>query len=201
MNSAKIGGLIFALRHEQKLTQKALAEKLGVSDKAISKWERGMGCPDLSLWPMLSDIFGADMKNLLEGEISPCPPDQGNLRHLRFYRCPSCGNIMTSTSTAYISCCGRTLTALTCHAADSLHQAEITAIENEWYIHFLHAMDKTHYLVFLAYVVGHQVLLTRFYPEQTAEVRLPDLRGRGTLYFYCSQHGFWSQSMHPPHGR
>ena len=49
MNPEKIGSLIFQLRKEKNLTQKQLGEKLGLSDKTISKWERGLGCPDISL--------------------------------------------------------------------------------------------------------------------------------------------------------
>ena len=51
MDHTKIGGLIRRLRQERGLTQRQLAERMGISDKTVSKWERGMGCPDLSLLP------------------------------------------------------------------------------------------------------------------------------------------------------
>ena len=57
MDNVKIGQLIYRLRKEKRLTQLQLAEQLGVSDKAVSKWERGMGCPEVSLLPDLSNIF------------------------------------------------------------------------------------------------------------------------------------------------
>ena len=54
MDSEGIGGVIFRLRRERGLTQRELAERLHVTDKAVSKWERGQGCPDVSLLTALS---------------------------------------------------------------------------------------------------------------------------------------------------
>ncbi len=51
MDQMKTGGLIRTLRRRRGLTQLALAERLGVSDKAVSKWERGRGAPDIALLP------------------------------------------------------------------------------------------------------------------------------------------------------
>ena len=68
MDHTKIGGLIRRLRQERGLTQRQLAERMGISDKTVSKWERGMGCPDLSLLPELSDIFRVDLDQLLTPE-------------------------------------------------------------------------------------------------------------------------------------
>ena len=65
MDNVKIGQLIYRLRKEKRLTQLQLAEQLGVSDKAVSKWERGMGCPEVSLLPDLSNIFHVDLEKLL----------------------------------------------------------------------------------------------------------------------------------------
>ena len=53
MDTNLIGTLIRRLRTEHKLTQRQLALQLNVSDKAVSKWERGLGCPDVSLLPAL----------------------------------------------------------------------------------------------------------------------------------------------------
>ena len=57
MDYEKIGGLIRSLRTQQALTQLQLAGRIGVSDKAVSKWERGQGCPDVSLLPRLAQIL------------------------------------------------------------------------------------------------------------------------------------------------
>ena len=54
MNYEKIGEFIKTKRKEMNLTQKELAERINVTDKAISKWERGQGCPDVSLLEVLS---------------------------------------------------------------------------------------------------------------------------------------------------
>lgn len=71
MNCDKIGSLILALRKEKNLTQKNLADLLNISDKTISKWERGLGCPDVSLLPSLSDILGTNIEKLLLGNLNP----------------------------------------------------------------------------------------------------------------------------------
>ncbi len=58
------------------LTQKNIADALGIQNKTVSKWECGLGCPDLSLWPELSAILGVDMKPMMEGEITSNKPDK-----------------------------------------------------------------------------------------------------------------------------
>jgi len=68
MNVEKMGQLISELRKTRKMTQKDLASKLNVSDKAVSKWERGLSCPDISLLSLLSDILGITINELLKGE-------------------------------------------------------------------------------------------------------------------------------------
>ena len=107
MNQLAIGKYISLKRKQKNMTQEQLAEKLGVSNKTISKWETGLGCPDLSLWPELSAILGVDMKQMMEGEITSNKPDSGNIDKVCFYVCPSCGNILVSTGRASIFCCGR----------------------------------------------------------------------------------------------
>ena len=72
MDCAKIGKVILCLRKEQGMTQRELAERLCVTDKAVSKWERGLGYPDVSLLAKLSQILGADLSALLSG-ILPEP--------------------------------------------------------------------------------------------------------------------------------
>ena len=67
-NFSKMAQFISELRKEKKLTQKELAEQLGVTDKAVSKWERGLSCPDISLLSKLSHILGITISELLNGE-------------------------------------------------------------------------------------------------------------------------------------
>lgn len=96
MDCVKIGKLIAKLR-QKKLTQKDIADSLGIQNKTVSKWECGSGCPDLSLSPELSAILGADITQMMEGEIISNSPYNGNIEKMRFYVCPVCGNILFST--------------------------------------------------------------------------------------------------------
>ena len=116
------------------------------------------------------------------------------MKRLKFYVCPVCGNILTSTGAAEVSCCGRKVTALEAQPANEEHNLCVETIEDEQYITFSHEMRKEHYLNFIAYVGYDRVLLVRLYPEQSGEVRIPKMR-RGTLYFGCSQHGLWYMKM------
>lgn len=68
MNQAKIGKLIAECRKAKKLTQVELAEKLGVSDKSISKWENGVCLPDVSLYKNLCEILGITLNEFFSGE-------------------------------------------------------------------------------------------------------------------------------------
>ena len=68
MNQIKIGEFIAEQRKLKKMTQAALAEKLGITDRAVSKWERGKGLPDVSLMLELCEILGITVNELLSGE-------------------------------------------------------------------------------------------------------------------------------------
>ena len=68
MDQKKIGGFIATLRKEKKLTQKALAQMLGISEKTISKWECGGGLPEVMYMEPLCDILGITVNELLAGE-------------------------------------------------------------------------------------------------------------------------------------
>ncbi|MFA5407415.1 MAG: helix-turn-helix transcriptional regulator [Bacilli bacterium] len=67
MDYGKVGSLIATLRKEKGLTQKELADKLGITDRAVSKWERGLGCPDVSLLDDLSRILDVSILEILKG--------------------------------------------------------------------------------------------------------------------------------------
>lgn len=69
MNQEKIGKFITECRKKKNLTQDQLAEKLGISDRAVSKWERGLNMPDASLMLELTSILGITVNELLSGEI------------------------------------------------------------------------------------------------------------------------------------
>ena len=109
MNGKEMGILISKLRKEQNMTQKDVAERLCVSPQAVSKWERGIGCPDVSFLPALSELFGVALERLLAGDLSPAATDGGNMKRIKFYVCPDCGNILTATGGGELHCCGRKL--------------------------------------------------------------------------------------------
>ena len=68
MDCKSLGNTIANLRHQNNITQSTLAEKLGVSNKAVSKWESGQGYPDISLLPVIAEFFGVSIDYLLLGE-------------------------------------------------------------------------------------------------------------------------------------
>lgn len=68
MEKKTIGGFIAALRKANGMTQKDLAERLNVSDKTVSRWERDDGAPDLAVIPVIAEIFNVTCDELLRGE-------------------------------------------------------------------------------------------------------------------------------------
>lgn len=188
MDSDKTGKLILKLRREKGMTQKELADALHLSDKTVSKWERGQGCPDISLLEGLSRVLGVNTESLLQGDMDPNNMDGGNMKRIKFYVCPDCGNVLTATAPAELSCCGRKLSPLAAKPADDRHRPAVELVENDYYAVFNHPMTKEHYFAFAAWVTCDQFLLMRLYPEQAAELRFPQIK-RGKLYFYCSRDG------------
>lgn len=194
MNQNKIGSLIRALRTERGTTQKMLAQALGVTDQAVSKWERGLGCPDVSLLPSLSQALGVPLERLLAGSLDERDPDGGSMRKLTFYVCPQCGNLMTATGAAALSCCGRTLEPLTPQTPDEDHQLVRELLDNEWFLTASHPMEKEHYLSFAALVSGDQATVVKRWPEWDFQARFPK-KGHGMLYWYCTKHGLFRQAL------
>lgn len=191
MDCIKMGRLIRSLRLERHLTQKQLADAIGVSDKTVSKWERALGCPDVSLLGAVSAALNVNIQQLLEGDLSPNDSDGGNMKRIKFYHCPGCGNLLTATGEAEVACCGRKLSPMIPNISDETHCLKIEQVEEDYYITFPHEMTKAHHLNFVAYVNDHQMLFVKLYPEQGGEVRFPQLRG-GKFYFGCNQHGLWA---------
>lgn len=69
MDNQKFGRFIRDLRKKANMTQKELGEKLNVTDKAVSKWERGLGFPDISIINLLAETFGITASEVLNAEI------------------------------------------------------------------------------------------------------------------------------------
>lgn len=68
MEKKSLGTFLTVLRKANGMTQKDLADRLNVSDKAVSRWERNESCPDVTLIPVIADIFGVTSDELLRGE-------------------------------------------------------------------------------------------------------------------------------------
>lgn len=192
MDNVKIGNLINKLRKEKGMTQLQLAEKLHISDKTVSKWERGLGCPDVSLLTDLSEVFGVDLEKLLSGQLDANEERGGNMKKLNFYVCPECGNVITAMTDAGISCCGKKLKALEPVKASEEEKLSVEVIENDYYISSNHPMVKEHYISFVALLTGDSLTLKKQYPEWDLQVRIPG-RTHGKLIWYCTEHGLFYQ--------
>ena len=194
MNSYVTGATIKQLRESRKLTQAELAGRIGVSSKTVSKWETAKGLPDISLLQPLSEVLGISVIELMNGEHITNKNISGNLLRCKFYVCPICGNVIHSMGAAVISCCGITLPALEAEEADDAHSITIQKVEDEYFITIEHPMTKQHFISFVAFVSCDRLEMVKFYPEGNAETRL-QLRGMGTLYYYCNRHGLFKQRV------
>ncbi|WP_024861127.1 helix-turn-helix domain-containing protein [Ruminococcus flavefaciens] len=194
MDQVKTGALIKQLRLNCGLTQKQLAESLNVSDKAVSKWECGNGCPDVSLLSELSEIFGTDVQTLLSGRIDKNESEKGNMKKLKFYVCRECGNIITATSETAVTCCGNKLAPLEPVKAEGTDMLSTEDLGGEWFISSDHEMKKEHYISFVAYVTDSSAMVFKQYPEWNLQVTLPFYKS-GRLVWYCTQHGLFYQDI------
>lgn len=194
MDCSKVGALIAQLRKNKKMTQKQLADKLMLSDRTISKWERGIGLPDVSLLTELADILDVPIESLLNGEMVLNDWIGGNMKKTRYFVCKTCGNILLSTGEAAVSCCDKRMLEETAHKANEAEKLNIEEIDNEWYITSAHPMEKGHYLSFVAFATASELHFVKQYPEWNLQVRLPK-RKHGTLLWYCTKHGLFYQYL------
>lgn len=196
MNSYITGPAVKRFREEKGLTQAQLAEKIGVSDKAVSKWETGKGLPDITLVEPLAKALGVSVLELMNGEQIINRNVSGNVLRSRLYVCPICGNVLTSMGDAVISCCGVTLPPLEAEEAIGDHEIHVERVEDERFVTLNHPMTKDHYISFLAYLTTDRLELIKLYPEGNPETRIP-LRGSGWLYACCNRHGLVRKRISP----
>ena len=192
MNHYVTGAAIKALRERHRMTQTELAEKLCVSDKAVSKWETGRGFPDVSLLEPLGKVLGVSVPELLCGQTIVNANRSANMLKSRFYVCPVCGNVLFARGDALISCCGIQLPALEAEAPDEKHGIRIERVEDEIFVSMDHPMTREHYLFFMAYMTMDGCEIRTLYPEGNPETRF-FFRGNGWLYVYCNHHGLFRQ--------
>jgi len=191
MNCADVGNLIRKLRTDLNMTQKQLADKLGVSDKAVSKWERGLGCPDITLVTELSEILSVSLESLLSGSTEASDFKEVNMKKNKYYICPQCGNITVCTGDAEVSCCGRKLTAATPVKAAEEQKLSAEIVEDEWFISGSCPMTKDDYISFAVFITGDRMNFVKLYPEWDLHFRIP--RGHGTLMWYGEKCGLLYQ--------
>ena len=188
MNNYITGSTIKNLREKKHFTQARLAEMLGVTDKAVSKWETGKGLPDISLIEPLAKALGVSIIELMAGQQTQNRNVACNLLRSKLYVCPICGNLLTACGNAVVSCCGVTLPPLEAEDCDESHTVTIEPVEDEHFITIHHEMTKDHFISFLAWITTDQVQLIKLYPEGDPQTRMR-LRGMGQLYLYCNKHG------------
>ena len=194
MNTYITGATIKKLREAKGLTQYQLAEQIGVSSKAVSKWETAKGLPDISLVEPLSQALGVSVMELMSGETVINKNISSNILFSKFYVCPVCGNVIHTTGETLISCCGITLPPLEAEEMDNDHIIVIENVEDEKFVTVNHPMTKTHYISFIAYVTSDKVNFVKLYPEGNAETRI-QFRGKGYLYIYCNKHGLMKKRV------
>lgn len=195
MNCYITGETVKRLREGRRLTQAELAEKLNVSDKAVSKWETGRGLPDISLLEPLAKTLGISVPELLSGEPVVNANRGANLLRSSLYVCPVCGNIIHASGAAVISCCGVSLPPLEAEAPDAGHCAQIELdSDGEYYMTIPHEMSKGHYISFAAYQTPDRFELLKLYPEGPCQAWFFP-RGGGFLYWYCNRHGLFRQKL------
>lgn len=193
MDCAKIGNLIRTLRIQQGLTQLQLAERVGVSDRAISKWENGRGAPDVTLLRALSEALHVNIEVLLAGELREEDAVGGNMKKTHYFYCPVCGSLTLATGAATAACCGHPLEPMAPQKPDEAHALQIEAVEDEWYLSSNHPMTRDHYITFAAFATPDQILLIKRYPEWDFEGRIP--KKHGLLLWHCSKDGLFSKNI------
>lgn len=194
MDTYITGAVIKRLRKNKNLTQSELAVKIGVSSKAVSKWETGKGLPDISLIEPLGFALGVSVMELMSGDTVINKNISSNILRSKFYVCPVCSNVIQAMGDAVISCCGIKLPPLEAEDIDKAHEITIEKVEDEHFIAVNHDMTKTHFISFIAYLTTDRVQFVNLYPEGNAETRF-QLRGSGYLYIFCNKHGLMKKKI------
>ncbi|MBQ1208607.1 MAG: helix-turn-helix domain-containing protein [Lachnospiraceae bacterium] len=188
MDTYITGATIKKLREKKGITQMQLAELIGVSSKAVSKWETAKGLPDITLIEPLAKALEVSVVELMSGDTVINRNTSSNMLRSTFYVCPVCGNIIRATGNTVISCCGIMLPPLEAEEIDDDHRVVVETVEDEQFFTVCHEMTKEHFVSFMAYLTADRVQFVKFYPEGNAETRF-QLRGSGYLYIYCNRHG------------
>ena len=190
MNQYVTGAVIRKLREKHKMTQLQLAQKLGVTDKTVSKWENAKGYPDITLLEPIAEVFRVSIMELLSGSPVYNANVSANMLRSKFYVCPVCGNVIHSLGEATVQCHGLLLSPLEAEQTDEHHMIFIERVEDEYYVRIDHSMSKAHYISFMAAVSSDDVQIVKLYPEGAAETRVR-IRGVRRICFYCNRDGLF----------
>ena len=178
MNAEKTGNLIRSLRIKKGLTQKELAHMICVTDKAVCKWEKGRGCPNITLISQLSKVLEVDIQSILKGYLDKNKKIGENMNHLKFYKCPTCGNLVTSIKSVELSCCGNKLSPVSAQTrSEPEYQPVIQEFDGQYSIKFNHPMTKSDYISQVIVVRYDQIMTVNLYAESEAIITIPQVRG------------------------
>lgn len=191
MNQYVTGTVIRELREKNRMTQLQLAERLGVSDKTVSKWETAKGYPDITLLEPIARVFRVSVTELISGNTVQNANVSANMLRSKFHVCPVCGNVIHSMGDAAIHCHGILLAPLEAEQTDEHHMILIERVEDEYYVRIDHSMTKEHYISFAAAVSSDKMQLVKLYPEGNAEAHFK-IRGVRRIFFYCNRDGLFS---------
>ena len=194
MNQYIKGEVIKELREKNSMTQLEFASKIGVTDKAVSKWETGRGLPDITLVESIAAALGISVGELFAGKQIINNNTASNMKKSQLYVCPICGNLIQSSGDVALSCCGVVLPALEAEESDSDHMIRIEQVEGELYVTINHPMEKDHYISFIVYRTGDRLETVKLYPEGGASCRF-FRRGHGEILVYCNRHGLFRKSF------
>lgn len=190
MNQYVTGAVIKELREKNEMTQLQLADKLGVSDKTISKWETAKGYPDITLLEPIAEAFSISVPKLISGNTVCNSNVSANVLKSKFYICPICKNVVHSMGEAVIHCHGVLLTASEPEEADENHKIFVERVEDEYYVRIEHDMTKNHYISFIAAQSSDRIQMVKLYPEGNAEARFK-ISGVRRILFYCNREGLF----------
>lgn len=178
MNAEKTGSLIRSLRIKKGLTQKELAHMICVTDKAVCKWEKGRGCPNITLISQLSKVLEVDIQSILQGYLDKNKKIGENMNHLKFYKCPTCGNLVTSIKSVELSCCGNKLSPVSAQTrSEPEYQPVIQEFDGQYSIKFNHPMTKSNYISQVIVVRYDQIMTVNLYAESEAIITIPQVCG------------------------
>lgn len=194
MNQYVTGAVIKDLREKNKMTQRNLADILGVTEKAISKWERGRGFPDITLLKPLAEAFHVSVTELISGTTVMNANVAANMLKSMFYVCPICGNVIHSMGEAVVTCHGVMLNPQEAESTDEKHKIFVERVEDEYYVSIEHNMTKNHYISFIAALSSDRLQMVKLYPEGSAEAKFK-MAGVKKVFFYCNKDGLFEHEI------